>query len=107
MIRRPPRSTLFPYTTLFRSLQTGDAGRLDIVIEQRGAGHAHSLAEHDERSAHGIDLCYGSRHIAAGCDLRGRTGRAIGVHTANHGDDLTYEQLRLGAGLIIDANLCV
>src|SRR3989442_7856003 len=24
MIRRPPRSTLFPYTTLFRSLQTGD-----------------------------------------------------------------------------------
>src|SRR2546428_2621825 len=24
MIRRPPRSTLFPYTTLFRSLQRGD-----------------------------------------------------------------------------------
>src|SRR5258708_18013566 len=27
MIRRPPRSTLFPYTTLFRSLRhSGDAG---------------------------------------------------------------------------------
>src|SRR5256885_8183400 len=25
MIRRPPRSTLFPYTTLFRSLQGGGA----------------------------------------------------------------------------------
>src|SRR5687768_17825435 len=24
MIRRPPRSTLFPYTTLFRSLKPGD-----------------------------------------------------------------------------------
>src|SRR2546426_2330177 len=24
MIRRPPRSTLFPYTTLFRSLANGD-----------------------------------------------------------------------------------
>src|SRR3712207_8587181 len=24
MIRRPPRSTLFPYTTLFRSLPVGD-----------------------------------------------------------------------------------
>src|SRR3712207_7679034 len=24
MIRRPPRSTLFPYTTLFRSTATGD-----------------------------------------------------------------------------------
>src|SRR5688572_31037825 len=26
MIRRPPRSTLFPYTTLFRSRSAGDAG---------------------------------------------------------------------------------
>src|SRR3989454_12655804 len=29
MIRRPPRSTLFPYTTLFRSDQIGAAG-LDL-----------------------------------------------------------------------------
>src|SRR2546430_16772786 len=29
MIRRPPRSTLFPYTTLFRSLHdSGEAGNL-------------------------------------------------------------------------------
>src|SRR3712207_7942557 len=27
MIRRPPRSTLFPYTTLFRSDQRGEADR--------------------------------------------------------------------------------
>src|SRR2546426_12283393 len=26
MIRRPPRSTLFPYTTLFRSLERSQAG---------------------------------------------------------------------------------
>src|SRR2546422_4056228 len=26
MIRRPPRSTLFPYTTLFRSVPHGDGG---------------------------------------------------------------------------------
>src|SRR2546422_10774235 len=33
MIRRPPRSTLFPYTTLFRSiqLQARYAGRLQII----------------------------------------------------------------------------
>src|SRR5258707_2885006 len=30
MIRRPPRSTLFPYTTLFRSLQGRSGLRLDI-----------------------------------------------------------------------------
>src|SRR5438105_9367007 len=34
MIRRPPRSTLFPYTTLFRSL----ARRCGAVEEARGAG---------------------------------------------------------------------
>src|SRR2546430_9653710 len=28
MIRRPPRSTLFPYTTLFRSLEFGGARRM-------------------------------------------------------------------------------
>src|SRR2546430_7630021 len=31
MIRRPPRSTLFPYTTLFRSEQTLDE-RLGVVL---------------------------------------------------------------------------
>src|SRR5258707_8276218 len=31
MIRRPPRSTLFPYTTLFRSLRGGH-GRLEIPL---------------------------------------------------------------------------
>src|SRR5258708_31511668 len=33
MIRRPPRSTLFPYTTLFRS--TGDAGLLSRLMLRR------------------------------------------------------------------------
>src|SRR2546430_13633661 len=44
MIRRPPRSTLFPYTTLFRSLCTDKTGtmteatiRLVRVIDGSGA----------------------------------------------------------------------
>src|SRR3712207_5994139 len=43
MIRRPPRSTLFPYTTLFRSVLDGlggpqaVAGREDAVEGRRGA----------------------------------------------------------------------
>src|SRR5690349_22221912 len=32
MIRRPPRSTLFPYTTLFRSDERGRAGRYGAVV---------------------------------------------------------------------------
>src|SRR2546429_7110265 len=47
MIRRPPRSTLFPYTTLFRSqdgsltLQVSDTGagaRDDSAVDRRGRG---------------------------------------------------------------------
>src|SRR3989454_8968795 len=37
MIRRPPRSTLFPYTTLFRSLTTGDGGEESYRIFYMGA----------------------------------------------------------------------
>src|SRR3989449_6328515 len=32
MIRRPPRSTLFPYTTLFRSLSGLALGALGVVL---------------------------------------------------------------------------
>src|SRR5260221_4038546 len=38
MIRRPPRSTLFPYTTLFRSVhdQAAVAGQADDVVLRAG-----------------------------------------------------------------------
>src|SRR2546430_12452938 len=42
MIRRPPRSTLFPYTTLFRSLEdvslTIEAGRIVALVGENGSG---------------------------------------------------------------------
>src|SRR3712207_6963892 len=42
MIRRPPRSTLFPYTTLFRSLSA--AGTRGICSRAGGAARAGSEA---------------------------------------------------------------
>src|SRR5258707_3008770 len=35
MIRRPPRSTLFPYTTLFRSVRVADDLRDLVEVEDR------------------------------------------------------------------------
>src|SRR2546430_10264891 len=35
MIRRPPRSTLFPYTTLFRSIALGAERAVDHALEPR------------------------------------------------------------------------
>src|SRR2546425_6295323 len=49
MIRRPPRSTLFPYTTLFRSrnprqLAANAGGRLDVLRHlPRQAGEDHDI----------------------------------------------------------------
>src|SRR5258707_2790739 len=43
MIRRPPRSTLFPYTTLFRSLFGSEAGvyaGIACVVSYLFSGHA-------------------------------------------------------------------
>src|SRR5574343_1141044 len=47
MIRRPPRSTLFPYTTLFRSLTRAAVGR-------RGVSREH-LAIRADRQADVVD----------------------------------------------------
>src|SRR5258708_31544676 len=61
MIRRPPRSTLFPYTTLFRSLGCGASGRLPNPADRqrRGAsclrGDPEGLAglRHEEKGGFG------------------------------------------------------
>src|SRR3712207_8562256 len=44
MIRRPPRSTLFPYTTLFRSPLTERSGSIHLVGLENGHQGALSLA---------------------------------------------------------------
>src|SRR3712207_8396450 len=43
MIRRPPRSTLFPDTTLFRSVEVRPAHHLDHVVDAAAAGEAEHL----------------------------------------------------------------
>src|SRR2546425_9674682 len=47
MIRRPPRSTLFPYTTLFRSLLRRDLGD----AHRSGGEHRRLRAEHERQPA--------------------------------------------------------
>src|SRR3712207_8626851 len=51
MIRRPPRSTLFPYTTLFRSAFTM---RIVLQAEAGDAAGAFEIAE--EMRAHGLRM---------------------------------------------------
>src|SRR5438445_7396634 len=53
MIRRPPRSTLFPYTTLFRS--RGRQHRTEHPAGHRPGWHAqHLCREHKQQQHHGV-----------------------------------------------------
>src|SRR3712207_6868087 len=62
MIRRPPRSTLFPYTTLFRSL-----------VVEIGAGAPH-LAVELHAAAVSVDALH---HGGCLADERGRVGAQL------------------------------
>src|SRR2546422_11538749 len=57
MIRRPPRSTLFPYTTLFRSLERA-AGRYDLGEEpnERVVRERPAVGERDAAQNLGLAL---------------------------------------------------
>src|SRR5256885_5263605 len=48
MIRRPPRSTLFPYTTLFRSCPT--SSRLLECPAAQGPAESFALSDQDRKS---------------------------------------------------------
>src|SRR3712207_8180636 len=60
MIRRPPRSTLFPYTTLFRSLQAqgivADQHRVGARTQQRHEPLVVSMEAADRSEEHTSEL---------------------------------------------------
>src|SRR3712207_8601757 len=70
MIRRPPRSTLFPYTTLFRS-------RLCLLRRDLLVGR-------NARSRHGThEVCEGiDQRLAIGFRLRSKAARRSEEHTS-------------------------
>src|SRR5438034_6533742 len=72
MLRRPPRSTLFPYTTLFRSLVSdGSAGGLDGTGTYRLTGRGFP---------DGLTLCIPSVSLA-GVEFAGVGGIPNGDYT--------------------------
>src|SRR5690348_17395542 len=47
MLRRPPRSTLFPYTTLFRSFSEAQR-QLDVFLERHAREEIEGLKHHSD-----------------------------------------------------------
>src|SRR5256885_2866248 len=69
MIRRPPRSTLFPYTTLFRSELLASA---DHTLEQnrQAALHFATIFVRMHRLPKPVVALVHGRALAGGCGLR-------------------------------------
>src|SRR2546429_8067470 len=94
MIRRPPRSTLFPYTTLFRSISAGYPARSPgrAVSAATGAAPVHSegrwaaaaVGHSDGTGPGGSD----GDQACRGADFRGRLSAGllrIPAETERHG----------------------
>src|SRR5687768_18325544 len=66
MIRRPPRSTLFPYTTLFRSDRAQNAvDELGLEVFGVSVDEHHEVASRDgEGAPHGIALAVRAAVVA-------------------------------------------
>src|SRR5207248_8292342 len=60
MIRRPPRSTLFPYTTLFRSRKVAEQNRLVVGVDARG----HEFGNHNREDRKSTRLNSSHRTIS-------------------------------------------
>src|SRR5438445_11108489 len=99
MIRRPPRSTLFPYTTLFRSQQVSEIMR-QMLTQAQTAGQYFTndqIKEMTRKVSAEVDLVhqqtqnqrYGSSHIGATAkDISNVvTDAASGVVDIFHGID--------------------
>src|SRR3712207_8685374 len=86
MIRRPPRSTLFPYTTLFRSLRAGAlllGDREGQVQQPRDRRRGENVAHERERP--------GELHV----DVReagGRAERGVEERSEEHTSELQSRQ---------------
>src|SRR2546427_12075765 len=95
MIRRPPRSTLFPYTTLFRSGNLGSAGAVAWMFERKGVIHvdAEKISE-DDLLAKALD--------AGATDMR-RAEKVFEITTAPAEMDQVREALLRAGGPGLEA----
>src|SRR5215216_6762853 len=86
MIRRPPRSTLFPYTTLFRSLASALDGRRDLVLvtaaRTRDPARADLAALGDELAEGGDVLVVDELHLVLAVLAAAAAGTTLAVSPA-------------------------
>src|SRR2546427_6614575 len=95
MIRRPPRSTLFPYTTLFRSRVGGAALRVALLrarLELRLARPLGTRRRGEERGLRGRELGESALELLRGAGLAGPSVVHLLLETLQLGPALRSEE---------------
>src|SRR2546427_13007034 len=96
MIRRPPRSTLFPYTTLFRS-RDGRGSRGDLPL-------ARGEVRHQDRGCHGAAGGTRGQELSGAGRRRGRRDRSVkpGLPSDPEGEDpFTFRRVEDGILVLV------
>src|SRR5256884_9622351 len=83
MIRRPPRSTLFPYTTLFRS----------SVVQPRHSPHGGGIAPHEPGLPPSSDPCHAMTALLQQWVTEQAERRPDATAVVMDGARMTYEEL--------------
>src|SRR5438874_6169368 len=97
MIRRPPRSTLFPYTTLFRSLvgrQLGETGqrRLEALGQVRRRIDRRERPPEQDRSEEHTSELQSRRDLVCRLLLEKKKKKKKNKKTQNIENQLMYDQ---------------
>src|SRR3712207_8242920 len=88
MIRRPPRSPLFPYTTLFRSR----VARRHAARSEGARERAHAGAEGRARGAAAVQLPARQERARRGASARAARSRALPGRSEEHTSELQSRQ---------------
>src|SRR5258708_37865901 len=94
MIRRPPRSTLFPYTTLFRSLHPGVRAR-----RHAGGKLPHVESEAESRRTKRARAQRILQHAIRKRARRQALGKTAGI--ARHGLSARFDSWRVAGALFL------
>src|SRR2546422_8600695 len=100
MIRRPPRSTLFPYTTLFRSPRGGPR-RATLRPPRRRAP-----ARDGDRKSTRLNSSHGYISYAVFCLKKKKKDDKIYKYIGRHADDVKINNKRAGIAVHRSSMLC-
>src|SRR2546430_6216192 len=82
MIRRPPRSTLFPYTTLFRSWNRFPRAIIHLDFPARNRGRGHVQDERLDRKSTRLNSSHSQISYAVFCLKKKKTSHTSHVGAA-------------------------